>query len=427
MTAGARGRAIVLAALAVVGIAAGSATPAHSEPLAIVGAKVLVGPGQTLDGATVIVDGGVITAVGVGLAVPAGARVIDGTGKQISAGFVEAQSGVGLVGISLEPGDVDGRFGEIDPVHADRIHAAFLARDGYDPGAVAIPITRAAGVTTVIAAPQGGLIAGQSVAYSLADGAREPLRGPVAMQGALGSGAGAEQSRGRAIELLREVLDDARVYGKDPAAYERNQRRSMIADRLDLVALAPVLNGALPLVIDARSEADIRAALRLAKDLKLSIAIAGGAEAWRVAPELAAAKVPVLFDPMDNLPNTLDAVDVRDDALAILGRVGVPIAITSLGDPMRARNLRQLAGIAVANGLPADQALAALTTVPAALYGLAGRGTITKGAVADLIVWSGDPFELSTAADVVIIGGVVQPHRDHQTRLLDRYRRLPPR
>lgn len=415
----------VLAGVAMAAVALGLVASAQAEPLAIVGAKVLVGPGQTLDGATVIVDGGVITAVGVGLAAPAGARIIDGQGKQVSAGFIEAQSGVGLVGVGLEPGDVDGRFGEVDPVHGDRVHAAYLAGDGYDPGATAIAITRAAGVTTVIAAPQGGLIAGQSVACTLADGARAPLRGPVAMQGALGAGVGSESSRGRAIELLREVLDDARAYGKDPAAYDRNQRRSMIADRLDLVALAPVLRGTLPLVIDARSEPDIRAALRLAADLKLSIAIAGGAEAWRVAPELAAAKVPVLFDPMDNLPNRLDALDVRDDAIAILGRAGVPVVITSLGDPMRSRNLRQLAGVAVANGLPADQALAALTTAPAALYGLAGRGTITKGAVADLVVWSGDPFELSTAADVVIIGGVVQPHRDHQTRLLDRYRRLP--
>ena len=100
--------------------------------------------------------------------------------------------------------------------------------------------------------------------------------------------------------------------------------------------------------------------------------------------------------------------------------------ITSLGDPMRTRTLRQLAGIAIANGLTRDQALAAVTTAPAALYGLTGRGALTRGAVADLVVWSGDPFELATAAEVVIIGGAVQPRRDHQTRLLDRYRRLPP-
>lgn len=404
---------------------ASAAAVAVAEPIAIVGAKVLVRPGETLDGATVIVDRGVIVAVGVGVAVPAGARIIDGTGKQVSAGFIEAGSGVGLVGVALEAIDVDGRFGDRDPIHDDRVHAAYQARDGWDPGAVAIPISRAAGVTAVIAAPAGGLIAGQSAAYSLGDGVREPLRSPAAMEAALGAGAG-DGSRGRAIELVREVLDDARAYAVDPAAYERNARRTMIADRLDLVALGPVRRGALPLVIDARAEADIRAALRLAAEQKLTIAIAGGAEAWRVAPELAAARVPVLIDPVDNLPARLDAIDVRDDAIAILARAGVPVVITSLGDPMRTRTLRQLAGIAIANGLTRDQALAAVTTAPAALYGLTGRGALTRGAVADLVVWSGDPFELATAAEVVIIGGAVQPRRDHQTRLLDRYRRLPP-
>jgi imidazolonepropionase-like amidohydrolase len=398
---------------------------ASAEPIAITHAQVHVRPGETIDGANVIVDRGVITAVGRGLAAPAGARVIDGTGKQVTAGFIEGGSAVGLVGIALEPADNDGRAGGEDAIHDDRIHAAYQARDGFDPGAVAIPVTRAHGVTTVIAAPAGGLFGGQSVAWSLADGAREPLRALASMEAALG--AGVLGSRGRAIELLREVLDDARTFDRDPAAYERNQRRALIADRLDLLALAPVLRGALPLVIHARSEADIRAALRVARELRLSIAIAGATEAWRVAPELAAAKVPVLVDPTDNLPSRLEALDVRDDAVAILARAGVAVALSSIGDAMDARNLRQLAGVAIAAGLGRDQALASVTTAPAALYGLADRGTVEKGAAADLVVWSGDPFELATQAEVVIIGGVVQPTRSHQTRLLDRYRRLPAR
>lgn len=399
---------------------------ADAEPIAIVNATVYVRPGETLEKATVVIDGGVITAVGAGVAAPAGARVIDGAGKRVTAGFIEGSSAIGLVGVSLESSDVDGRLGGQDAVHDDRVHAAYQARDGYDPGAVAIPVARAGGVTTVVATPAGGLLGGQAAAYSLADGTREPVRGVAAMQGSLGAGAG-DGSRGRTIELLREVLDDARSYGKDPAAYERNQRRRLIADRLDLVALAPVVRGTLPLVLDANAEADIRAALRLAAEQKLTIAIAGGKEGWRVAAELAAAKVTVLVDPLDNLPGSLDAMDVRDDNAAVLAKAGVAVAISTLGDPMSSRTLRQKAGVAIANGLPADRALAALTTVPAALYGLTGRGTVTKGAVADVVVWSGDPFELSTSADAVIIGGVVQPRRDHQTRLLDRYRRLPAR
>lgn len=418
-------RARVASALVAVLAAAAVAGAARAEPLAIVGAKVLVAPGETLDEATVVIDGGVITAIGPTVTPPPGARILDGKGKQVSAGFIEAQSGIGLVGVVQEPGDVDGRFGAEDPIHDDRIHAAFRALDGFDPAAVAIPIARQGGVTTVIAAPQGGLVGGQAVAWSLADGARAPLAPVVAMQAALGSSA--DSSRGRALERLRELLDDARAYGKDPAAYERNQRRAFVADRLDLAALAPVVAGRLPLVIEAHAEADIRAALRLASEQRLTIAIAGGSEAWRVAPELAAARVAVLVDTLDNLPGRIEASDVRDDGVAILARAGVRLVIAPLGDPMRSRNLPQLAGVAIANGLGRDAALAAVTTEPARLYGLAGRGTLRKGSVADVVVWSGDPFELSTAAEAVIVGGALQTGADHQRRLLARYRRLPAR
>ena len=399
---------------------------AAAEPIAIVGAKVHVRPGQVIDGATVIVDGGKVTAVGAGIAAPAGAKVIDGTGKVVTAGFIEALSGVGMVGVDLESSSVDGRFGAIDPVHADAVHAAYQSQDGFDPHSVAVPVARSGGVTLVVAAPQGGLVAGQSAAYAL-DGGATPVRAPAAMYAQLGpGGAGAAGgSRGRAIALLREVLDDARAYGRDRAAYERNQRRHMIADRLDLEALQPVLRGVVPLVVTAHSEADVRAAVRLAQELRLKLVIAGGAEAWRAADLLARAKVPVIVDPTANLPEQLDATDVRDDGVAILARAGVPVAVSTLGSASAARTIRQLAGVAVGDGLPWEQALAALTTVPAAIHGLTGRGTVEKGAIADLVVWSGDPLELTTAAEAVIIGGVVQPSDSHQTRLLDRYRKLP--
>src|SRR5690606_27025695 len=141
---------------------------------------------------------------------------------------------------------------------------------------------------------------------------------------------------------------------------------------------------------------------------RLRIAIAGGAEAWRVAAQLAAAKVPVILDPTANLPSDLGALDVRDDSAAILARAGVPVAISTLGDVQAARTLRQLAGVAVAHGLPWDKALDAITSVPAQLYGARDRGALERGAAADLVVWSGDPLELASQPEVVIIGGVVQ-------------------
>jgi imidazolonepropionase-like amidohydrolase len=417
----------VAAAAAAVALVALAATPAAAERLAIVGARVHVKPGQALEGATVVIDGGKITGVGVGLAVPAGARVIDGKDKVVTAGLIESLTGVGLVDVDLEGSSNDGRFGALDEIHGDPVHAAYEARDGFDPHAVTVPVARSGGITLVVAAPSGGLLAGRSAAFAL-DGGADPVRAPLAMHARLGSGGGGAVggSRGRAIELLREVLDDARAYGRDRGAYERNARRQLIADRLDLEALQPVLRGAVPLVVDADAEADIRAALRLARDLRLRLVITGGAEAWRVAAELARAKVPVVLDPTDNLPRLLEAGDVRDDRATVLARAGVAVAVSTMGDAHQARTLRQLAGVAVGYGLTWDQGLAAVTTVPASIYGLAGRGTVEKGAVADLVVWSGDPLELSTAAEVVIIGGAVQSNVSHQTRLLDRYRRLPP-
>jgi imidazolonepropionase-like amidohydrolase len=148
-------------------------------------------------------------------------------------------------------------------------------------------------------------------------------------------------------------------------------------------------------------------------------------EAWRLAKELAAAKVTVLIDPTDNLPGNLAAVDARDDNAALLAQAGVAVGISTLGNASAARTIRHLAGVAVANGLPWDKGLAAITTVPAQLYGTPARGTLEKGNVADVVVWSGDPLELTTRVEAVIIGGVAQSLETHQTRLRDRYRTLP--
>src|SRR5688500_16363720 len=139
---------------------------------------------------------------------------------------------------------------------------------------------------------------------------------------------------------------------------------------------------------------------------------------------LAAQKVPVILDPTRNLPLDMATLDPRDDTATLLARDGVEVAISTLGSGSQARTIRQLAGVAVSYGLPWPSGLAALTTVPARIYGVTDRGTITRGAVAALVVWSGDPLELSSRAEVVIIGGQVQGSTSHQTRLFERYRKL---
>jgi len=404
---------VVALALARVGVASG-------DTLAITHATVYPRPEQKLEDATVLIRDGKIAQIDSAskVALPAGTTVIDGKGKVVTAGLIESSSMLGLIEIDLEGAGNDGRFG----TSPTEIHAAYRASDAFDPRSAAIAVARGGGVTSAIVAPRGGLVAGQATFVSLA-GTQAPLR-TVAMQAALGPGANAMSSRGYAVERLRELLDDVDAYRKNRGGFERNQARRLVANRLDLEALIPVLERRTLLVISASSEVDIRAALAIAAERKLAIAIADGAEAWRVATELAAAKVPVLIDPTANLPGSIGATDVRDDAPAILAKAGVTLAISTLGSASMVRTLRQLAGVAVANGLPWSAGLAAITTAPAKVFGV-DRGTLARGAVADVVVWTGDPLELASRAETVIVGGVVQSLASHQTRLRDRYRTLP--
>ena len=128
-------RAALVARAALLAATAATAGAAGAEPIAIVGAKVTFKPGTTLPTATVVVDGGTIVSVVAGGAAPAGARVIDGTGKVVTAGFIEPLSGVGLIGVEQEASSVDGRLGAVDGVHDDPVHAAYEARDGFDRAA----------------------------------------------------------------------------------------------------------------------------------------------------------------------------------------------------------------------------------------------------------------------------------------------------
>jgi imidazolonepropionase-like amidohydrolase len=399
------------------------AAPAAAETIAITGATIYQRSDRKLDGATIVIRDGRIAEVGAGVAVPAGATQIDGKGKVVTAGMIDTSTQLGLVEVDLEESGNDGRFG----TQPTEIHAAYRAIDAYDARSVAIPVARTGGVTSAITGPSGGLVAGQAAWVSLADSAAPlaPIRAPAAMVLAFGRNAVAIASRGHTVERLRELFDDVDNYRRNRAGFERNALRRLSAQRLDLEALIPVLDGRVLAVIYAGAEVDIRAALALAAERRLRIAIAGGAEAWRVARELAAARVPVVLDPTDNLPGDLGAIDVRDDNATVLSRAGVAVAISALGGSSAVRTIRQLAGIAVAQGLPWPKALAAVTEVPAQIFGgAAERGTLERGRVGDVVVWSGDPLELTSRAETVIIGGVIQSLATHQTKLFDRYKVL---
>ncbi len=426
---------MVAAAVAAAVAVAVPAAVAVAEPVPVAvkveHARVITEPGKVLEDADVLMKDGVIVAVGKNVPTPTGTRVWDGTGKTITAGFIDVFTTLGLNEVDLEPASNDGYFeGE------GGVHAAFRVTDGYNTDSIAIPVTRTGGVTSVIAVPRGGVVSGVSAWVSTADAASVPgvpsvmVREGAAMHVWLGEASMgvAGGSRGKVIEKLRELFDDAKSYAARKGAFEKNQTRRFAASRLDLEALALVIQKKLPLVVWAQRTSDILAALRLARELAIRIVIAGGTEAWRVAPALAQANVPVVLDPMDNLPGSFETLHVRDDAAKLLTAAGVRVALSGLGEASNVRNLRQRAGVAVASGLTLEQALAAVTTIPASLLGVvkgeARRGVLAKGAAADVVVWSGDPFQPGTRVEHMFIAGVAQSLRTRQTLLLERYRKL---
>ena len=188
----------------------------------------------------------------------------------------------------------------------------------------------------------------------------------------------------------------------------------------ELRAARPLLEGKLPLAVRVDRAADIEALLRLRAALGLRLVLIGGAEAWLLADELAEAQVPVLVDPILNGPESFDKLYARADNAALLARAGVPLMLGSFWTH-NVRTLRQVVGNAMRAGLDRAAAMDAVTRVPADTFGLPAHGRLAVGARANVVVWSGDPFELSTDVERVFIGGRAIPLVTRQTRLRDRY------
>ncbi len=398
-----------------------AAAPAAGQTIAIVGGTAFPVSGPKIENATIVIRDGVISAIGAGLAVPPDATRIDAAGRWITPGLMHPSTGTGLNGVvaAVREGRVSGD-----------LSAAFNVLEGIDPAAVQIPIARAGGVTAAVVVPSGGLIPGQAVAIRLAGDRVEDLvlRSPVAMridlsEGSREAGGG---SRAGASARLRQVLRDAGVYARRRADYERAEMQPLAAPARDLEALQPLLRGEVPAYVAANRASDIRTALRIAGETGIRMVILGGAEAWRVGPALAQAGVAVAVDPYDNIPS-FDGLGARPDNAALLRAAGVTVLLyeSQAGGP---RNLRFAAGHAVRNGMAWEEALRAITLAPAQAFGLGeSHGALAMGRAADLVIWTGDPFEFATAAERVFIAGREAATQTRQTELLERYRTLPPR
>jgi imidazolonepropionase-like amidohydrolase len=277
-------------------------------------------------------------------------------------------------------------------------------------------------------------VLGQVAVVDLLEGSisRMLVRAPVAMVGNFGEpGSARATARGELYDKWRELLSDAKTFALRKTQYESNQSRPLAASKGDLEALQPVVNGTMRLWLEANRATDIEAALALAKEFSLKIAITGGAEAWMVADKLAAAKVPVMTGAMNNIPTSFSSLGQRQENAAMLRAAGVTVVLVGNGpgDPesFNVRNIRQEAGNAVAYGMTWDDALRSITLGAADLLGVSDKlGSLQAGRTADVVIWSGDPFEFSTRAEHVFVRGIEYPRRSRQEELTDRYKTKPP-
>ena len=416
----------VLATLA----ALAAVAPATAQTIAIEGGDVYTADGTAIRGGTVLIQNGRITAVGAGVAVPAGARRIDARGKWVTPGLIESSTQLGLREVEglAETNDAEIRDVAQQQSSADQVQAAFVVTEGLNPRSMVIPVTRIAGITTAVTRPSGSLISGQGALVDMLGSTVEQMSivSPVAMFASMSENArGTVGGPRAAISMrLREVLEDARAYARNRGAFERGETRDFSVSRLDLEALQPVLAGRQPLVLEAHRASDIQLALRIAREYNLRLIVTGGTEAWMVAGDLARARVPVIVKVLNNLPQSFESLGATYENAARLRRAGVQVALTS-GETFKAFNLRQEAGNAVAYGLSWPEAFRAVTLYPAQIWGVEDRyGSLAPGKVANVVVWDGDPFEMTTSVTNVIIRGQEIPMVSRETQLRDRYRSL---
>jgi imidazolonepropionase-like amidohydrolase len=184
------------------------------------------------------------------------------------------------------------------------------------------------------------------------------------------------------------------------------------------------VEGKIPLVVAADRASDIEALLGFAGEQKIRIVIRGAAEAHLVAEPLARAGVPVIVHPFVYGPGSYDQIHGRADNAARLFAAGVPLVIGEhTGHNLR--KLRQLAGNAVREGLPWEAAFDAISAAPARAFGMAGYGVLEPGAVANVVVWSGDPLEIATRVERLFVHGREIELNSRQQELFERYRTLP--
>lgn len=406
-----------MARLLVTGALFAATLPVAAQSVLIRGATVHTAGAQgSLQNTDVLVRNGRIAGIGAGLSA-GDAQVVEANGRPLTPTLFGGVTGIGIEEVSGESGTRDDRLSLGDDSHM-AVRPEFDVTLAFNPDSIVIPVARVEGIgfTLISAGSSSSIIGGQGAVMRL-DGSEEPA-GPKVLYLSLGADGAAQSGSSRAAQwmVLDQLIDEAR--GRLPA--DSHVAALTPAGKR---ALAPYLDGRGTIVVGVNRASDIRQLLRWSKRHNLRIAIRGAAEGWRVASELAAANVPVFVDPLVNLPSDFDQIGATLENAARLQAAGVRVGFAQASDASHnARKLRQLAGNAVAHGMPWDAGLAGLTRVPAEAFGVGDAiGTIAVGRKADLVLWSGDPLDVTSTADQVWFDGRAIEMRSRQTELRDRY------
>jgi imidazolonepropionase-like amidohydrolase len=395
---------------------------ALADTIAITGGTVAIGDGsQPIPNGVVVIRDGRVVAAGANVGVPAGARVVDASGKWVVAGIVAGATSEGIVDGEGVEETYDGAAGK------SVFNAAIDVSTAINPTNQSIAVDRTWGVTRAFVFPEANnsVFAGQGAVIDTgADDA--PVTKARAFQYAeLGEdGASHIGSRPASYVMLHDALAAAKSRGGDS--------KDALITRADAAALLPVVEGRVPLVVHVERASDILQVLSLKQTYpNLKLVLLGVSEGWMVAPKIAAAHVPVIAAALADLPEAFERTAATESNVGRMEKAGVTVAISTVDVATEAgqRNLRQYAGNLVGisrvpgmTGLDWGAAFATVTSGPAMVLGMDGEiGSLRPGRRADVVIWDGDPLELSSAPVAVWIDGIAQPMTSRQTKLRDRY------
>jgi len=404
-----------------------AAPPSGPPPILIRDGHIYtVGAAGTLAHGDVLIEGGKILQVGPNLPVPDNTKIIEAKGRPVTPGLMVSWTQLGAEEVELVAETNDTRPNQ------DVDSAAFDIADAINPSSTLIPVARIAGVTRSLTAPVdcGNVFCGTAAIIHLGNGPDLIDKKQAGVLVSLEPAGGPKQDNARPDiwAKFRETLDDAREYWAQRGGYHRpGGARDQRSKRIDLDALGPVIQGQEPLIVHAERASTIRQIVQYAQANKLKLIIVGGGEAWEVAHDLAAAHVPVVIDNDVNLPASFSDLGATLKGAARLDAAGVTVVFQPQNDDPAhyARTITQIAGNAVANGMRWDHALAAITRNPAEVWGIADRyGTLEPGKDADVVIWDGDPLNVTSVPTAVFIKGDAIALVSRQTKLRDRYRDL---